>query len=565
MRLLALLVSLVALVALVACGPAATATPTPAPTSTATPAPTATPVPTSTPTTAPTATATPVPVAASPTPAGTSTAGGQTNVTPSVANVTLGKSDALGSFLTDGAGRTLYLYTKDEANLSNCYNQCAVNWPPLLTSDKPTAGDGVVATLLGTTQRTDGATQVTYNGWPLYYYAKDAKAGDTTGQNVGKVWFVVTADGAAVQADAPVKLGKNDTLGSFLMDASGRALYLYTKDTLGTSNCYDACAQRWPPLITTGAPVAGDGAVQALLGATQRKDGSMQVTYNGWPLYYYAKDAKPGDTAGQNVGKVWFVVTADGAAVQNAAAVKAGNSDLLGAFIVDAAGRALYLYTKDQPGVSNCYDACAQKWPPLLTVGAPTAGEGSTAALLGTATRKDGSTQVTYNGWPLYYYYKDAKPGDTSGQNVGKVWFVITPDGKQVDTAPAAPTTAAPTATPVPAAPPDNGYDYGTSQPGAAFTPGTADAPREIDIMAMFPKFDPNQIEVKAGETVRFVVTSSDVFHTFTIGDLGVDLGLDGGKSASVVVTIPSGKSEIPFFCDPHQGNGMTGKLVVVP
>jgi predicted lipoprotein with Yx(FWY)xxD motif len=93
---------------------------------------------------------------------------------------------------------TLYLYTKDTPNTSTCYDQCATNWPPLLTTADPIAGEGVDAALLGTTTRTDGSIQVTYNGWPLYYYAKDAAPGDATGQDVGSVWYVVSAAGEQI-------------------------------------------------------------------------------------------------------------------------------------------------------------------------------------------------------------------------------------------------------------------------------------------------------------------------------------------------------------------------------
>lgn len=110
--------------------------------------------------------------------------------------VNVGQNAALGSFLVDSKGMTLYLFTKDTPNTSACYGGCATIWPPLLTTGAATAGTGVTASLLGTTKRTDGTTQVTYNGWPLYYYAKDKAAGDTTGENVQGVWFVITPAGA---------------------------------------------------------------------------------------------------------------------------------------------------------------------------------------------------------------------------------------------------------------------------------------------------------------------------------------------------------------------------------
>jgi predicted lipoprotein with Yx(FWY)xxD motif len=116
------------------------------------------------------------------------------------AHVALGKSDALGSFLVDDKGMTLYLYTKDTPNTSVCYDKCATAWPPLLTSGAPLGDTGLDASKFGTTSRTDGTTQVTYNGWPLYYFAKDKQAGDTTGQKVGSVWFVVSPAGDAIKS-----------------------------------------------------------------------------------------------------------------------------------------------------------------------------------------------------------------------------------------------------------------------------------------------------------------------------------------------------------------------------
>jgi predicted lipoprotein with Yx(FWY)xxD motif len=245
--------------------------------------------------------------------------------------INLGQNDELGSFLVDDKGMTLYLFTKDTPNTTNCYDKCATAWPPLFTAGSPVAGEGVDAALLGTTTRTDGAIQVTYNGWPLYYYEKDKAPGDVVGQNVGDVWFVVSPAGemintaaAATEAatEAPavavptgpatVSLGENDTLGSFLVDDKGMTLYLFTKDTPNTTVCYDDCAIAWPPLLTTGDPVAGEGVDASLLGTTNRTDGTVQVTYNGWPLYYYEKDKAPGDVVGQDVGGVWFVVSAAG-------------------------------------------------------------------------------------------------------------------------------------------------------------------------------------------------------------------------------------------------------------
>jgi predicted lipoprotein with Yx(FWY)xxD motif len=239
------------------------------------------------------------------------------------AAVNAGQSAALGSFLVDSKEKTLYIFTNDTANTSNCSGACATNWPPLLTNGAPIAGTGVSAALLGTITRADGSSQVTYNGMPLYYFAADKAAGDTKGQAVKNVWFVIDPTGKSIttapaaaaassSAGAMVNVGQNATLGSFLVDSKGKTLYLYTKDTPNTSNCYGGCASYWPPLLTSGASVAGTGVNASMLGTTKRNDGTIQVTYNGWPLYYYVSDKAAGDTTGENVQGVWFVITPAG-------------------------------------------------------------------------------------------------------------------------------------------------------------------------------------------------------------------------------------------------------------
>ena len=120
------------------------------------------------------------------------------SATGSAATVNLGSNSKFGSFLVDGKGISLYLYTKDSPNMPTCYNSCAKAWPPLLTTGKPVAGTGVDISKFGTVTRTDGTTQVTYNGWPLYYYAKDQQPGDTVGQGVGSVWYLVSPSGDKV-------------------------------------------------------------------------------------------------------------------------------------------------------------------------------------------------------------------------------------------------------------------------------------------------------------------------------------------------------------------------------
>ncbi|HYZ28816.1 MAG TPA: hypothetical protein VE570_07155 [Thermoleophilaceae bacterium] len=112
------------------------------------------------------------------------------------------------------------------------------------------------------------------------------------------------------------KLGiRNGKLGRFIVNGRGLTLYLFEKDKNGKSACYGACAQVWAPLITSGKPSAGAGVVASRIGTTRRRDGKLQVTYGGHPLYRYDDDHKPGQTEGQGsklFGAEWYVVAASG-------------------------------------------------------------------------------------------------------------------------------------------------------------------------------------------------------------------------------------------------------------
>jgi predicted lipoprotein with Yx(FWY)xxD motif len=111
-------------------------------------------------------------------------------------------------------------------------------------------------------------------------------------------------------------------------------------------------------------------------------------------------------------------------------------STRLGTVLVDGSGRTVYLFAADSGTKSSCNSAaCVQYWPPVITNGAPQAGAGANASLLGTTTRLDGKTEVTYAGHPLYYFISDKKAGDVSGQGIngfGGPWYVVSPSGMQI-------------------------------------------------------------------------------------------------------------------------------------
>lgn len=137
-----------------------------------------------------------------------------------------------------------------------------------------------------------------------------------------------SASNAAASGAAPTSNGTSVATasgadGKYLVGSTGRALYLWVADPGGKSVCAGACAKFWPPLLTKTAPTAAGGVTAAQLGTITRSNGSMQVTYNGHPLYYFALDKGKGSIAGQGnngFGAKWWLVAPSGAAITKAAA-----------------------------------------------------------------------------------------------------------------------------------------------------------------------------------------------------------------------------------------------------
>ena len=127
-----------------------------------------------------------------PTTAGPTNSSSTTVPPPEGATIELGTGE-MGSYLVDGEGNTLYLFLDDGQGSSSCYGACAATWPPL--TGEVTAGAGVEAALFGTEPRSDGTDQITYVGWPLYYFSGDGSSGDVNGQGRDSAWFVVDVEG----------------------------------------------------------------------------------------------------------------------------------------------------------------------------------------------------------------------------------------------------------------------------------------------------------------------------------------------------------------------------------
>jgi predicted lipoprotein with Yx(FWY)xxD motif len=150
----------------------------------------------------------------------------------------------------------------------------------------------------------------------------------------------------------------------------------------------------------------------------------------------YAAASSPTPTSAPTVAPVYATPSAAASPQATGITIKVGSSKL-GEMLVGPSGRTIYLFLADSGTSSSCNSAsCVQNWPPVLTKGAPQAGSGVSASLLGTTTRKDGTTEVTYGGHPLYYFIADKQAGQVSGQGIdafGAPWYAVSPSGMQIN------------------------------------------------------------------------------------------------------------------------------------
>jgi predicted lipoprotein with Yx(FWY)xxD motif len=343
------------------------------------------------------------------------------------------QSSPYGSVLFTGDGKALYMLTNDTVGTaaspakSSCTDKCAAAWPPLLApgADGPFQAEGDVrAAGLGTIQRADGTFQVTYFGWPLYEFVADKAAGQTNGENVGNfngLWHLLSASGRPNAGVATVTTESTAT-GTALSAPTAfntfRSLYTLTTDPPNTSTCFGGCARFWPPLLTTAQPIAGTGTDASALGTARRPDGTLQVTYAGRPLYFFAPDVASGSKSGDSNGEdsvdafnlgIWYLLTPGGVSEPGAAIIGAKSTDLGTVLTYSSAAAPVYAFSADRAGKSSCTGFCARIWTPVLTTGAPQASASSGVGqdALGTIQRADGTTQVTYHGQPLYTFSRD--------------------------------------------------------------------------------------------------------------------------------------------------------------
>ena len=135
-----------------------------------------------------------------------------------------------------------------------------------------------------------------------------------------------TSEATTAAEGATVALGGNEALGEFLVGPDGMTLYIFTNDEPGVSKCSGGCLENWPPLTVEGDDVAAGDGVTGELAVIEREDGSMQVTYDGQPLYYWANDGAPGDATGHEVGGVWFVARVDDSTASSGSGGSSGSN-----------------------------------------------------------------------------------------------------------------------------------------------------------------------------------------------------------------------------------------------
>lgn len=243
----------------------------------------------------------------------------------------LADDSELGEVVTDSEGFTLYRFENDTADppTSNCEGDCLTAWPAVPAEDA-SATEGIDPELLGEVERSDGSLQLTLNGWPVYRYAEDTAPGDVNGHGVGGVWNALAPNGAPAGSDAAEGGGGGEAggeefdalnivddpeLGEIVADSEGRTLYRFDNDTAWpmSTGCEDACLETWKPAEFIEPEVAEQlGFDPELIIPFERPDGTIQLTIDCWPLYYFTGDQEPGDTTGHGAQGLWWAVTPDG-------------------------------------------------------------------------------------------------------------------------------------------------------------------------------------------------------------------------------------------------------------
>ncbi len=217
------------------------------------------------------------------------------------ANIILTNNTIYGEILTDIAGYTLYFFANDAFEASVCYDQCEINWP-VFYRDSIMVSDGLIQSDFATITRNDGSMQTTYKGWPLYYFKNDTAPGDVKGENVGGIWFVAKPDYSIMLVNNQLvghngnQYNGNYELGleviQYFVDERGHTLYTFINDEFEknkfTKEDFSNNAV-WPIYETELLKVPSN--LDSSLFKTINVFGRNQLTYKGWPLYYFGQDS----------------------------------------------------------------------------------------------------------------------------------------------------------------------------------------------------------------------------------------------------------------------------------
>ncbi|MXV52750.1 hypothetical protein GS399_17390 [Pedobacter sp. HMF7647] len=234
------------------------------------------------------------------------------NNPPIKRGVLLRSTNDFGNILTDSAGRSLYFFSPDVAGNSVCSGQCLVVWPKFYTNGAITA-DGLNSADFSTITRPDGSSQTAYKGWPLYYYQDDIYDGDIKGDKVNDVWFVAKPDYNIMVSRAQLvgadnqnytgQLVKGTGATIYLTDAMGRTLYAFNPDKINKNNFTRSDFSNnaiWP--IYESEPMKVPSTLDAASFGVIDVFGKKQLTFKGWPMYYFGLDsAKRGVNKGVSI------------------------------------------------------------------------------------------------------------------------------------------------------------------------------------------------------------------------------------------------------------------------
>lgn len=353
------------------------------------------------------------------------------------------------SYFTDGEGKTLYIFSHDTKN-QNTFTKADFSnnssWPIFYTDIKSLPSDLLKTDFSEITVA--GHQQLTYKGWPLYYFGQDTARGETRGVSVPQpgVWPVANSSLEEAVQGPTLKVAVDATLGNIITDGLGRTLYFYSNDVKGINTCKDGCLSYWPRFYADTVILAQGSSLNSSDFGELPGDSIQQSTYKGWPLYYYSPGGDgnpedPGHTAGDGVEGIWFAAKPDYSLMAaNVQLVGANGKNYLGdytegtgmtKFFTDINGITLYRYSLDSANINNYTNSNFSNnayWP-IFYVAIDKLPSSMNAADFGVIS-VFGHSQLTFKGWPLYYFGGDTKRGDTKGVSVPSpgVWPVVNND-----------------------------------------------------------------------------------------------------------------------------------------